>query len=381
MRSWRKLLRQATLGLTLGGLLLTAACQPVRVATTVAITLSSSQTKEDWINTVTEAFNAARIETTSGNTIQVRVVNGNSGGSLSDILQGKSQPTLWSPGDLSWVADANAQWQALTGQRLITSDCPETIYEPTGYAMWRPMAEAMGWPDQAIGWQDILALAEDPTGWARYGHPEWGELKLGHTTPSSSNSGLLILTALVYHSLGVQQGLTPEAIRSERVAVAMRLIEDHTVFQAIQSRLLIERMVLGGPAAMHAINTNEGETLKSNSRYGKLLPYPLAFVFPADGSFWAGHPMCVLDASWVTADQREAAAIYTRYLLEPEQQALAVEKGLRPANPLVPLHDPISLPYGTDPRVTPQTVPSLASPAPESSQAIRDLYAQVTQPR
>ena len=68
--------------------------------------------------------------------------------------------------------------------------------------MFRPMAEALGWPDKPIGWDTIVDLAADPQGWAKYGHPEWGAFKFGHTHPGKSNSGLLILTDLAYSVLG-----------------------------------------------------------------------------------------------------------------------------------------------------------------------------------
>ncbi len=359
-------------------LLAGAGCRPQPPDPTVSISVSSSSTKEDWLNAVTNTFNAAHIRTATGSQIQVVVSHGNSGGTRDAILMGESHPTLWSPGDQSWVADANQRWQAQTGVPLISGPCPETVFDPIGFAMWRPMAEAMGWPTRAIGWADILELADDSAGWARYGHPEWGELRLGHTNPISSNSGQLILTALAYFARGVTSGLTPDDVRSQPVVDAMHLIERHTVRREAQSELLIEQMVLGGPAQLHAINTNEAEVLKSNMRYGRLLPDPLAFVLPADGSFWAGHPMCILDAAWVTPEQREAAAIYRSFLLEPEQQALAVAKGLRPASPLVPLQAPISLENGTNPALTPETVPSLGSPSPEVFTAIQEVYNLVT---
>ncbi len=378
MRVTRILPERTAALLVLASVLFGAGCQVQPSANTVEIALYSSSTKEDWINAVTESFNAAQIRIASGKLVRVRVTQVNSGDSKLAILEGKIQPTLWSPGDRSWVAGANQRWKQLTGKLLISGDCPETIYEPTGFAMWRPMAEAMGWPDQAIGWEDMLRLADDPAGWARYGHAEWGQLKLGQTDPNSSNSGLLILTALAYSTLGLTEEPTPEEVNSKTFVDAMSLVNRHTVYREAQSRLLIERMVLGGPNELHAVNTNEAEVLKSNTRYGNLLQYPLAFVFPAEGSFWGGHPMCILDADWVTAEQREAAEIYTRYLLEPEQQALAVTKGLRPANPIVPLHAPISLQNGTDPRVTPETAPALVSPSPEVAQAIQAVFDLVT---
>ena len=88
-----------------------AACQAQPAANMVDIALYSSSTKEDWINSVTETFNAAQIKTESGKLIRVRVTHVNSGDSKDDILEGKIRPTLWSPGDKSWVASANQGWQ------------------------------------------------------------------------------------------------------------------------------------------------------------------------------------------------------------------------------------------------------------------------------
>ena len=36
----------------------------------------------------------------------------------------------------------------------------------------------------------MLDLARDPKGWARNGHPEWGQFRLGKTNPNFSTSGL-----------------------------------------------------------------------------------------------------------------------------------------------------------------------------------------------
>lgn len=43
------------------------------------------------------------------------------------------------------------------------------------------MAQALGWPDQPIGWETMVELAADPQGWLRYGRPEWGQFRFGHT--------------------------------------------------------------------------------------------------------------------------------------------------------------------------------------------------------
>ena len=76
----------------------------------------------------------------------------------------------------------------------------------------------------------------------------------------------------------------------------------------------------------------------------------------------------------MTQEQREAARLYEDYLLAPEQQALAVDKGLRPAKLTIPLHAPIALDQGTDPRVTPATVPNLLSPPSDVADAIKEVF-------
>jgi len=81
-----------------------------------------------------------------------------------------------------------------------------------------------------------------------------------------------------------------------------------------------------------------------------------------------------LDAEWVTPEQREAAKLFEKYLLAPEQQALAVDKGLRPADPTIPLHAPIAVENGTDPGVTPATLPGLRSPLSDVAEAIKEVF-------
>ena len=167
-------------------------------ANTVLLTLASSNTKRNWLDEVVEQFNAAGFETAAGRAIVAEVEHVTSGGSMNAILDGNIQPVAWSPGDPSWVEQINAVWQRRNNKPINSESCVPTIYAPLGFAMWRPMAEALGWPDTAIGWDTIVNLAADPEGWASYGRPEWGQFRFGHTHPAYANSGLLSMTAFVH---------------------------------------------------------------------------------------------------------------------------------------------------------------------------------------
>jgi Ca-activated chloride channel family protein len=343
-------------------------------AGSIVVDIASSNTKENWMDTLAAQFNAENHTLASGETIFVQVSHVTSGGSQQNILDGKIQPTVWSPGDSSWVAGANNVWRDRTGRPLVGEACPSTVLAPTGFAMWRPMAEALGWPDEPISWDDIVDLAAHPDGWASLGHPEWGQFKFGHTHPAYSNVGIQIMTALVYSTLGTTAGLTPDQVYSDAVTQAFERVERNTYHYGIQNKTLIDVMALRGPNYLHAINSSEAAILKANAELGSNMRFQLVFIFPSEGTFWSEHPYCILETDWVSAEQAEAAEMFRDYLLDPPQQNLAIDNYLRPVDESIPLHAPLDLASGTDPRVTTTVVPALESPSANTAEAIKDTF-------
>ena len=239
--------------------------------------------------------------------------------------------------------------------------------------MWRPMAEALGWPDTPIGWDTIVDLAADPEGWASYGRPEWGEFRFGHTHPAYANSGLLSMTSFVHGIVGSENPLT--AAQVYEAEDAMRSLEENTSKYGRQAPALLELMASEGPSYLHAAAVPEADMVSFNVERADELQFPLAFIFPAGGTIWANHPYCVLDnADWVDEEEAEAAAIFRDFLLDREQQELAIDNYLRPLDSSITLHSPMELANGTDPRVTTEIVPALPSPDADVSAAIIDLF-------
>ena len=338
----------------------------------VEIELWTNDTKAEWVHAVTDPFNEARFETSTGKPVFVHVNQLSSGDVFPKIRSEEIKPTIWSPGDMSWINEANVIWEDLTG-RPLTQVCSPSVYTVIGIGMWRPMAEAMGWPDEPIGWDEIVALASDPEGWARYGHPEWGQFKFGHTHPDSSNTGFLAMGTLAYAALDITEGLTPEMVKSQEVISAFEQLERNTYHYGMSTRSLFTLMAQNGPSYLHAGTNSETGLLATNKYQADVLRFPLVFIFPSGGTFWSTNPICILDAEWVTEEQGEAAKLYAEYLQEPEAQETAVEIGLRPASD-IELHAPIALENGTDPRVSPETIPSLESVSGDTATAIKDVF-------
>jgi Ca-activated chloride channel family protein len=219
------------------------------------------------------------------------------------------------------------------------------------------MAQALGWPDQAIGWSDIAGVATSDEGWSAYGHPEWGRFQFGHTHPDYSNSGIVSIIAEAYAGAGKQRGLTEADLLSPAVNDFMAAIEKSVIHYGSSTGFFGERMFERGPSYLSAAVLYENlivaqETKRINGQSDQV---PVVAIYPKEGTFWSNHPYAVLNAPWVTDEQKEAADIFEAYLLEKPQQLKALELGFRPADPSIPLSAPLDTQHGVDAN-QPQTI-------------------------
>lgn len=345
----------------------------------ITISILTTNTKAEWLRAVTRTFTETGKTTTAGRQIQVQIFEeGGPGDSEQKILDGTLTPVLWSPGDLSGLEMVN-QTLKDRGKPLLVSGnvkdkCPPIVFVPTGFAMPRNMAEALGWPDKPISWKQIIELASDPQGWARYGHTEWGQFTFGHSHPEYSTTGFNLLASLAYAAAGKTADLTPADVKSAVVKDAFRKVEKNTYIYGTSTTRLLNPMEQRGPSYLHGAMASETAVLYSFA-HKRATPYQLVFIFPAEGTYWMDNPTCILETNWVNAEQREAAQIYRDFLLSPASQDKAVDIGLRPVVPGIALHCPICLEGGTDPRINRQTAP-LETVSGETKAAIIDVFKE-----
>jgi Ca-activated chloride channel family protein len=340
-------------------------------AGTLNLLFTYGSEKEDWIKEVTARFNAGDHRTAAGKRIRVQAVAQGSGELIDDLLSGARKAHLTSPASAAFLKLGNAQSRARTGKDLI-GESRNLVLSPAVIALWRPMAEALGWGSKPVGWSDILALARDPAGWAAHGHPEWGAFKLGHTHPEYSNSGLTSLLAEAYAGAGKVAGLSLEDVRRSQTARYVAGIESAIVHYGSSTGFFGKRMFEGGPEYLSAAVLYENMVIES---YGPQyhLPFSVVAIYPKEGTFWSDHPVGVVEREWVTPEHREAAKVYVDYLLERPQQEAALRFGFRPAAVEVPLGAPVDAAHGVDPR-QPQT--TLEVPPVEVIDAVLKLWRE-----
>jgi len=347
-------------------------------AVTVSIYYGSE--KQAWLEPLVEEYNAQKNETEEGFTIVIEATPMGSIESANAIIAGEIQPTVWSPASSIYVPVANAGWRS--GEHagdLVVGTPEDLVLSPVVIAMWRPMAEALGWPDEPLGWADIAEMATSEEGWAAYGYPEWGSFKLGHTHPNHSNSGIVSIIAETYAGAGKQRDLTLEDLQDAGVKAFVADVESSIIHYGRSTGFFATKMFERGPSYLSAAVLYENLIVAQESERlaGRSSQLPVVAIYPKEGTFWSNHPYAILNAPWVTAEQKVAAEDFLAFLLDRPQQLAALEYGFRPADPSIPLSAPLDAAHGVDAN-QPQTV--LEVPSAQVIAGIEVLWREVKKP-
>jgi Ca-activated chloride channel family protein len=276
-----------------------------------------------------------------GRCVHVTVVPKSSGAGLTALVGGwaaaRPQPDVWSPSGSIWLPLLEDKLAASQQSSLITAPAsvPKIATSPLVVAMPKPMAEALGWPEKAIGWADLLKLGADKRGWAAFGHPEWGRFLLGKTNPNFSHAGLEGTIAAYYAAVGRTTGLTAADVSRSDTRAFVAGVEQSVVRygdttlsfsndwrradQAGQAMSYISALVTEENLVASYNDGNPGADPAQIGKNSKPT-VPLVAIYPKEGTFLADHPFAVLSAPWVTDAKRSAAAAFIAYLRSPAVQ-------------------------------------------------------------
>lgn len=288
------------------------------------------------------------------------------------------RPVIFMPSVSHWLALANYQ----SGRQIFDlSDIQPTALAPVVMAIWESRLEAIretvGYED--IGWEELLQVLNSENGWQDFGI-EGGRRTVyyGHTDPFVSSTALSTLIAEFYAAARAN-GFTGRRIElaqvnDEDVQQGVRDIEQlirHYSSRTTEFRYYIAQ----GPSYLDFVALEENDLIFINQGMTDTRPPErLVALYPKEGTFWHEHPIGIVNADWTTPEQRDAARVFTNYMLTEDVQKLIMENGFRPANPDVELAFPFVEENGVSPE-GPSNV--LDVPAPEVIAAIQQSWSFV----
>jgi Ca-activated chloride channel homolog len=335
----------------------------------LVVDFAYSPEKEPLLAPLVDEFNRSGA-TVDGKRVFVRAEIVSSGDAQRRIADGRLKPAAWSPASSLWGRLLNFE----ADRALALDESPSIVRTPLVIAMWEPMTQALGYPKEKLGFEDILRLARSPTGWAAYGRPEFGRFKLVHTNPDFSTSGLSAVVAEYYAATGKREGLVVEDITGE-ARETVKEIERSIVHYGDTTLFIADQMRARGPGYASAVAMEEATLLEFNRDRGS--QPKLVAIYPEEGTFYSDNPFIVLDADWVTPAQRRGAEAFQRFLAERITPEVAARAGFRPADVETPPVAPITAENGADPQ-QPERV--LGIPEPRVLAALKDAWREDRKP-
>ncbi len=231
------------------------------------------------------------------------------------------RPDVWVPESTTWLQLASLDREAA---EMIPDLQPNLARSPVVIAMPAPMAQALGWPERSLSWQDLaddLATSE----WADHGHSEWGSFTLGLADPGAATASLHALMAVADPDDNGE-------ITSEESSAIGALAERTRAYAADTDTLLGELITRGAEGQeevlsyVSAFPALERDVIDYNSSNPRV---PLAAFYPSDGTADADFPYLILQAPWSTAEKLEVAQLFLDYVRSEQGTQAFLNAGFR----------------------------------------------------
>ncbi len=334
--------------------------------------------KQGWIDETTRAYNESAPKLSDGRTtIRVKTLPMGSGAIIDRLLKptgdaDRVEAHVVSPASSAFVMIGNGEALERDGSEII-GDIQNLVSSPLVLALQSDLADATGWRANPPSWREVFESVGDPEKWkaaVQKGAGNLPRLRLGHTDPEQSNSGLLTLILMVESSLGSPEAykgaFTRADVRSPEVVEWLHKIKGGVVYPLSSSTGFLAKEMTGNKASgMNAALVYESLVIENNRREGSA---KLIAIYPKEGVFANEHPIGIVQRPWVGSGQKEAAKHYIAFLRSRDQQVKAKVHGFRPSDSSIPIDDLLQPDLG----VSPAELNSLPSP---NSQLIKEVRA------
>lgn len=296
----------------------------VKTGDVIKFTMVYSSEKDSWISATQDAFYSyweqKCIDDPTLKPIALDFQPYGSGDSLIGLLNGEIKPTIWSPASNIWVPILNTKWQQLTlKDNLIAPNFTRLIYSPVVIATWEKFYSEH--PFNGI--QDLYQMALNSS----------IEMKMAHTDARESNSGFM--TSVMIASSILQKNpanITVQDLSNQTVIDYMRTLESKVIFYGKSTGFLGKYLRDNGPSDLQIAflyeNLIKDYSANAQDKWGE----KIIAVYPEEGSLFSDHPFCILDADWVTPEQKFVAEEYLNFLSSSDIIREAIHVGFRPLN-------------------------------------------------
>ncbi|OLS26521.1 MAG: hypothetical protein HeimC2_14700 [Candidatus Heimdallarchaeota archaeon LC_2] len=272
-----------------------------------------SSEKAGWLESVVEDFENTWSLDHPGKIKVIMTPIGTGKGTIQ-VANGGSKPTVWSPASRFWIPILNKLWTTNNDNQIADTNSQSLVISPSIIATWESyIAE-----NNITGLNDLRELAiNDP------------DFTFAHTDPFESNSGFgaVIMETAVAADKNPED-LTLDDLADDDVQSWMRELESAAIQYGSSTGFLGKLMASEGPSKLKAAIIYENLVIEKNK---EITGDKLVAIYPSEGTLLNDHPYLILDAPWVSEQDKQLANDFLDYLLLEDTQIKAIEEGFRPS--------------------------------------------------
>ena len=303
----------------------------VRVVTALAV--------EPWITEAAKSYNASNPKL-EGRPIHVTIIpmDGLSALSRYDSASFEQLPTAWIPDSRYLVELANAAQKDKQGRDVFLTD-GEYRAKPIAlslfaWGIYQSRAVVLEKKFGEVNWKTLHDAATAKGGWPELGgDPQWGFFKLVVPNPRKNVGGLAAMVAAAgeYYD---RPDISTADVTDPKFQTWLKELMGAVTDLSGASAYTAEDFALLGYSVGDGGQLLESDLLASMAGIQTRWNDPLAVRYPKYVT-WFDFPFSVWMGTETTAQEKNAALDFEKYLLTEEVQKKAVAYGLRPVHPTV----------------------------------------------
>ncbi len=279
--------------------------------------------KKDWVGEQVERFNQ---ENAGKYRITTKPIPSRE--AMHSILSGQTKPVLWSPGSPVWPARLSEAYQQKHGSSILDLSDPNAyrvfLRSPLVFLTTRRKAAFLR--PLLSGPQPWAALRRLSTGQQK---TPWGGFRFSHADPLTSSSGVMTLGLILfdYGQKSGGAGALNRVASSKPFIQYMREMSKSLVYDkpAIEGTTKLTKAFLEDPTRYDVITGYESAALAAAPKDPNI-----AVIYPSPTAV-SEHAVSLLNADWVTPQQREGAMEFMRFLGGKEALQGGLKYFFRPA--------------------------------------------------
>lgn len=304
----------------------------------IELTMLYSSEKKEWIEDAATTFRKDHPE------VKLVLIPKGSIEGAQAILDGKEKPIIFSPADSVilnlFQSDFRTKYHEEPFPTSGDGSPTSLVITPLVFVAWEDRAQTLiKAGGGSISWKSLDKAIASNKGWpAVGGKSEWGFVKLGHTDPTKSNSGLQTILLMVYELLGKRSGLEVGDLLKPEVQNFVKEIEKGVPKFESSTGTFMTDMIRFGPSKYDVAAVYESLAIaqieNAQGRWGNLRVY-----YPQT-TLWSDHPAVLLTRDITNPKQREVAHKWLDHLRSRAVQTRALSFGFRPGDLAVPIKTP-----------------------------------------